>query len=633
VSTPDKLEEREQIGSPRSPFSPPTSPHNQSNGGFDHDRTPLLDKTTTDITSPLIFGMTKMRFAGFIGGPLCFIIFSSFTLSTKHPDSGRMLGSTLWMSIWWLTEVAPLGVTALLPSILFPLLSFGTINEVIKSYFNNITFLIIGALVVNISIEHVKLHTRFALWILLHTKPSPRGMLFGFMLSGWMISGTCFNTSTTLMMIPLVTGIIQSAQKRTRDPAALNALDRFFKASLCGIAWSVTIGGTSTLIGTGINAICAGVYADEFPQAETKINFANWFLFAYPMSFSLLFPAWFILGQWFLPSGKKALEPPEFWSLPPLPPQPSSLLSPSSLSSLDLSKSASDFPLASSTSTASTSSEGGGWSFDRSVLLAEREQLGPMNRDEKVVAGVQLLLMLGWILRPLAVEPYVGNCKDGVSDNMYDCPPGEWDSVLAGYDCGLACMAATSLFLIPSALTPGQPIVTWEVINKKFPWDLLFVFGGGFALAEGFKKSELSLVIADSLQGLSSLPLFVIVLLICVLVSYLTEVTTALALGTIFLPIMAAVGRGLGLHPLLLMLSSTVSCSLAFMLPIATPPNLLVYASGYIRFWTMSKPGCLMNLAAAIVAAFWLFLTAGAVYSAGAFQWTTPTWLNQTTSD
>jgi sodium-dependent dicarboxylate transporter 2/3/5 len=351
------------------------------------------------------------------------------------------------------------------------------------------------------------------------------------------------------------------------------------------------------------------------------------------MSFSLLFPAWFILGQWFLPSGKKALEPPEFWSLPPLPPQPSSLLSPSSLSSLDLSKSASDFPLASSTSTASTSSEGGGWSFDRSVLLAEREQLGPMNRDEKVVAGVQLLLMLGWILRPLAVEPYVGNCKDGVSDNMYDCPPGEWDSVLAGYDCGLACMAATSLFLIPSALTPGQPIVTWEVINKKFPWDLLFVFGGGFALAEGFKKSELSLVIADSLQGLSNLPLFVIVLLICVLVSYLTEVTTALALGTIFLPIMAAVGRGLGLHPLLLMLSSTVSCSLAFMLPIATPPNLLVYASGYIRFWTMSKPGCLMNLAAAIVAAFWLFLTAGAVYSAGAFQWTTPTWLNQTTSD
>jgi len=273
----------------------------------------------------------------------------------------------------------------------------------------------------------------------------------------------------------------------------------------------------------------------------------------------------------------------------------------------------------------------GGWSFDKSVLLQEAAALGPMNRDEKVVAFVQFCLMVAWIVRPLALEPYIGTCNDGISQNSFDCPNGQWVSVLAGYDCGFACMAAASLYLIPSILHPGQSIITWEVVNKKFPWDLLFVFGGGFALAEGFKRSELSLVIADALHKLSLLPLVVMVWFICTVVSYLTEVTTALALGTIFLPIMAAVGRGTGVHPLLLMLSSSISCSLAFMLPIATPPNLLVYASGYIRFWTMSKPGAIMNATGAFVVTFWLFFTAGAVFSTGAFRWDAPDWLGNHT--
>jgi len=284
-----------------------------------------------------------------------------------------------------------------------------------------------------------------------------------------------------------------------------------------------------------------------------------------------------------------------------------------------LSENSTDFP---STPPAS----GNAWSFDRNILLSEAEALGAMTRDEKVVATVQGLLMLMWVLRPLLLEPYLGTCNDSSYSTSYTCPSGQWVSRLKNYDCGFACMAAISLFLIPSSVHPGKRILTWEVVNSRFPWELLLIFGAGFALAEGFKLSGLSSLIADSLSVLSVFPSMILCVIVCTCVSFLTEVTTAIGLATIFLPIVAAASSGLRTHPLILMLGSATCCSLAFMLPLATPPNLLVYGTGKIEFWTMAKPGVWMNLIGALIATFWVFFTGAASFGQVPFDWKFPEW-------
>jgi len=232
--------------------------------------------------------------------------------------------------------------------------------------------------------------------------------------------------------------------------------------------------------------------------------------------------------------------------------------------------------------------------MDRNVLKAEHRALGPLNRDEIVVASVQLLQILGWLFRKSLIN---SSGLKGVNDAT------------------IACGAAALLFFVPSVKRPGQTVITWDVATRHLPWGVLILMGGGFAIAEGFKKSMLTKFVGEALaassKGTSRLGF---TYLIAFVVCFLTEVTSNTATANIMLPILGSVATETLTHPLTLMLPATVACSLAFMLPAATPPNSVVFATKRIQITEFLKAGLAINLIMILLGAPLIYLMGSAVY-------------------
>jgi sodium-dependent dicarboxylate transporter 2/3/5 len=142
----------------------------------------------------------------------------------------------------------------------------------------------------------------------------------------------------------------------------------------------------------------------------------------------------------------------------------------------------------------------------------------------------------------------------------------------------------------------GDFLLDWKTVETRMPWGILLLFGGGFALASGFTKTGLTGWIGDQLTVLSSFPLWVVVLCVCLIITFLTELTSNTATSTIILPVMGAAAIVAGFHPLMFMLPATLSASFAFMLPVATPPNAIVFGSGWVTIPAMSRAGFALNL-------------------------------------
>ena len=144
-------------------------------------------------------------------------------------------------------------------------------------------------------------------------------------------------------------------------------------------------------------------------------------------------------------------------------------------------------------------------------------------------------------------------------------------------------------------------LLDWNTVETRMPWGILLLFGCGFALASGFIKTGLTGWIGDQLTGLSSFPLWVVILFVCLGITFLTELTSNTATSTMILPVMGAAAVAANFHPLALMLPATLSASLAFMLPVATPPNAIVFGSGWVTIPAMSRAGFVLNLIGAIL--------------------------------
>jgi sodium-dependent dicarboxylate transporter 2/3/5 len=220
----------------------------------------------------------------------------------------------------------------------------------------------------------------------------------------------------------------------------------------------------------------------------------------------------------------------------------------------------------------------GGAVFVREELRA----LGPMGREETAVAAVFALTAALWIGRPL-----VERVLPGVSDT------------------GIALFGALLLFVIP-ARRRGERLLGWSE-TKRLPWGVLLLFGGGLSLAAAVESSGLAAWIGAGLEGLRGLPALWVVLAVVGTVILLTELTSNTATTATFLPVVAAVAAGLGEDPLLLVLPTTLAASCAFMLPVATPPNAIVYGSGQVTIPQMARAGVWLNalfLALLTLAAF-----------------------------
>lgn len=207
------------------------------------------------------------------------------------------------------------------------------------------------------------------------------------------------------------------------------------------------------------------------------------------------------------------------------------------------------------------------------LIERERDKLGPMKKGEKIVGIVFLITALLWITRPL-LTPWV---------------PGLTDA-------GIAMIGGLSLFVIPIDFKRGIFVQDWETA-KQLPWGALILIGGGLSLAGAVSGSGLAAWLGESLEPLQQFPTILIILMTTGIIVFLTEITSNTATTATFLPVLAALALAVGENPLLMAVPAALAASCAFMLPVATPPNAIVYGSGRVTVFEMARAGLALNFA------------------------------------
>jgi sodium-dependent dicarboxylate transporter 2/3/5 len=483
-----------------------------------------VHRGTFPSMSPFTIRISKAAIGFWLGLGTFFLI--QMVAVFPSDTTQNMTAVAALMVIWWITEALPLAATALIPLVLFPILGISSGKEVAAVYMNSTIFLFIGGFVLALAMQRWDLHTRIALRIISWFRGSARLMVLGFMLTGAGLSMWISNTATATMLLPIGLSVCSrlSDQLNERDGQAL------LTALMLGIAYSCTIGGTGTLIGTPPNMAMQRIFAITFPSAP-DITFTQWIVFAVPLAACLLGSTWYVITSRY--TGK------HFASL----------------------------------------------AIADNTVDAKKQN---MSFEEKVVAIVFLTTALCWMLR-----------LDIVAGDLII--PG-WSRLFEHGDLAndgtVAIAAALILFAVPTKdNTQFRRIADIDTI-AELPWRIVLLFGGGFALASGFTSSGLSELVGQQFLDLKDLDTFAVIAAISSMVVFLTEVTSNTATAEMLLPLAAAVARAIEVNPLLLMLPVTLSTSMAFMMPIATPPNAIVFASGSLKIGDMVKTGIIVNLIA-----------------------------------
>ena len=457
---------------------------------------------------------------GLILGPLLFVlILLIFTPEGLNPEARAVLASTSWIAVWWMTEAVPIPATSLLPIVLFPLTNSLELSETTSAYGSGTIFLFMGGFMIALAMEKWNLHRRIALTIISVVGTNTNMIILGFMVSTGFLSMWISNTATAMMMVPIGLAIIYQVAEALKDRPEIDTSEenfKFGKALMLGIAYSASLGGISTLIGTPPNTLLAGAIDTTY---GINLSFARWMLFGVPIAWTFILIAWVYLVKFAYPS--------DFKELP------------------------------------------GG----KEVIANEKSQLGKASYEEKIVFTVFVFAALAWISRSFILEKLNPNIDDTI----------------------IAILAALVLFIIPSKNKPGDRLLDWNTA-LKLPWGILLLFGGGLAIAEGFVESGLSAWMGEQLIGLQGVHMLMVLIIVSSLVIFLTEVTSNTATASMMFPIMAALAVALDIHPYAVMIVAAVSASCAFMLPVATPPNAVVFGSGYLRIPDMAKSGFLLNI-------------------------------------
>lgn len=411
---------------------------------------------------------------------------------------------------WWIFEPIPIPVTSLLPLALMPMFGVLTPAQTGAAYGSPLILLLMGGFLLSRGMESTGAHKRVALGVIrLVGSESPRRLVLGFMISGAALSMWISNTATVLMLLPVALAVLDSAEQKERLAAPL----------LLGLAWSCSIGGMGTPIGTPPNLIFMQVYEDATGQA---IGFAQWMSWGVPVVVTMIA----VTALWLTRS------------------LPNKLL----------------------------------------VTLPETTAWRSAEKRVLVVFG---LTGLAWMTRS---EPFGG-----------------WRELLGipgANDASVAFLAVIVLFVLRD--NEGTPLITWQEA-ARIPWGVLLLFAGGICLASAFVASGLSAVAGEALVVLTTLPTYLMLLLICLAVTFMTEATSNTATTALLMPILAAAAIAAGVEPALLMVPAAMSASCAFMLPVATAPNAVIYGTDRVGISTMFREGLLLNLVGAFVVSLGLW--------------------------
>ncbi|NXI26012.1 S13A1 protein, partial [Sterrhoptilus dennistouni] len=525
------------------------------------------------------------------------------------------------IAIFWLTEALPLAVSALLPAFMFPLFGIMGSKQVASAYFKDFHLLLIGVICLATSIEKWNLHKRVALKMVMLVGVNPAWLTLGFMVSCAFLSMWLSNTSAAAMVMPIVEAVAQqiiraeteadelemSCSNSSINPALeldenigeyenpewkekekrvngynnnvgstvctvenenekgneqqnlppaeaerKSKKDKYsgiFKVMCLCVAYSATIGGLTTITGTSTNLIFTEHFNSRYPDCQC-INFGSWFILSIPIAVIILLLSWVWLQWLFLgfdfknmfKCGKKK------------------------------------------TAREEASSQ---------VIQEEYKKLGPISYPETVTLVLFILMTLLWFTRDPGFIP-------------------GWSSLFPKYksyitDSTAALVIGILFFIIPaktlSRTSNGEntvfgytPLITWKEFQSCMPWEIAILVGGGFALADGCEVSKLSEWVASKLTPLGSLPLWVIILISCLIVTSVTEVASNPATITIFLPILSPLAEAIHVNPLFILIPATLCTSFAFLLPVANPANAIVFSYGHLTIMDMVKAGLGINI-------------------------------------
>jgi sodium-dependent dicarboxylate transporter 2/3/5 len=500
--------------------------------------------------------MSIFQKMGFVLGLLFFIIILIFVeLDTTNPNVTKMAAVAVLMAIWWITEAIPLAATSLVPLITFPILGILDGEKTASSYINSVIFLFLGGFLLALAMENWGLHKRIALKIITLFGGSPNSIVIGFMAATSFISMWISNTATAIMMLPIALAIISKMENEFGEEKTHN----FAVTVMIAIAYSCSLGGICTLIGTPPNLAFVRILKITFPNSP-QIGFGTWMLLAIPIAIIMLLFAAFLLTKVFFRYDKNL-------------------------------------------------------NIDKNFIREEYKLLGRISFEELTVAILFCTTAFLWIFR---VDMNLG----------FITIPG-WERLFSFSeylnDGTVAIAMALLLFIIPARKSDYQrkTILDTTVFNKV-PWGIILLFGGGFALAEGFTSTGLSKFIGLRLQTMTDYSPILIVGSVALVMTFLTELTSNTATAQMILPIMASVAVAAQINPLLLMITATLSASMAFMLPVATPPNTIVFASERLRIIDMAKVGFVMNLFGVIVISLFVYLIGTVLFELNLF----PVWAN-----
>jgi sodium-dependent dicarboxylate transporter 2/3/5 len=424
------------------------------------------------------------------------------------------------VATWWITEAMPIAATSLLPIILFPLSGALPLDDTTSSFGHRYIFLYLGGFILALSIEKWNLHKRIALNIINLIGADVRKIILGFMIATAFLSMWISNTATAVMMLPIGIAIVKQMKDLKSTPEDENLI--FGKALMLSIAFSASIGGMATLIGSPPNLVFAGIVQKLY---GTEISFLDWFIVGLPISVFLLAISWVYLTR--VAFKFQQVE------------------------------------------------------FEEGQIEIKRQLsgLGKMSYEEKIVLSVFILTGFAWISRSFFLNIFIPNLDDSI----------------------IALIAGVCLFLFNSSSPDDtEKIMHWEDA-VKLPWGILLLFGSGLAIAAGFQASGLATFIAEKMVHLNGYSIFIILLVVITAVNFLTEITSNLATIAMLLPILAPTAVVLDIHPFLLMAGATFAASCAFMMPVATPPNAVVFGSNYLKISDMVRVGIVMNVISIII--------------------------------
>lgn len=465
--------------------------------------------------------MRTLRHYGLFAGLLFFALMMQLPAPEGlTPEGWHVLAVSVWMITWWMTEAAPIAITALLPLVAFPLLGVSTFQDISYDYTGSSMMLVLGGFLIGAALERWNLHLRLALNLVRIAGTESHRIIAGFMLACALISMWISNTTAALIMLPVALSTAQMlAAERGGDEREKR---NFGTALMLGVAYSASIGGMMTLVGTTTNVLFKGFMEDNF---NLQINFADWLKIGVPAGLILLGIAWILLCYVLFPCDRKY-------------------------------------------------HDGVG-----TLISKKLEELGKISHAEQLVLLVFSLTVALWV------------SKEYLTDAL---------PYLELNDSSIALLGGILMFIIPANWSEGKMLLEWKD-TRDLPWGILLLLGGGLAMADMLNDHGVADWIGQHLSSVGNLPRPVLIMLVVATVMFMTEFMSNAAVVTAFLPVLAGLALSSGEDPMLLAIPATLAASCAFMLPIGTPPNAIVYSTHLMTVPQMAKAGFWLNLLAILV--------------------------------